>query len=248
MPLLYEIGGDERFDAVVVVTAPTRLREARRERRAGDREPRLIPDEEKVRRADFAYVNDGTLEELDAFVAPVLARALTGVKRLHGGARARRCVVAVLLAGFGRPLRASPPGTQRSRYPLHYQAIVRGHARNYRLDPALLAAVIYTESKFDADAQLVLGRDRPDAAPARDREGIAVRTGGSNFRVSDLYEPRDQRPLRRVVPPPPARQVRRRAAALAAYNAGQDNVDRWRAGGWDPVRRDPRATSTRSRT
>ena len=37
-----------------------------------DREARLVPEEEKVRRADFAYVNDGTLEELDAFVAGVL--------------------------------------------------------------------------------------------------------------------------------------------------------------------------------
>jgi dephospho-CoA kinase len=33
----------------------------------------LIPDEEKLRRADYAYVNDGTLEELDAFVADVMA-------------------------------------------------------------------------------------------------------------------------------------------------------------------------------
>jgi hypothetical protein len=32
----------------------------------------LIPDEEKLRRADFAYVNDGTLAELDAFVAGVV--------------------------------------------------------------------------------------------------------------------------------------------------------------------------------
>jgi hypothetical protein len=31
-----------------------------------------VPEEEKVRRADFAYVNDGSLEELDAFVAGVL--------------------------------------------------------------------------------------------------------------------------------------------------------------------------------
>jgi hypothetical protein len=34
----------------------------------------LIPDAEKVRRADFAYVNDGTLDELDAFVGQVLDR------------------------------------------------------------------------------------------------------------------------------------------------------------------------------
>jgi dephospho-CoA kinase len=71
IPLLYETGGEERFDRVVVVTAPPEVREARR-RDVADREARLVPEEEKVRRADFAYVNDGSLEELDAFVAGVL--------------------------------------------------------------------------------------------------------------------------------------------------------------------------------
>jgi dephospho-CoA kinase len=74
IPLLYETGGEERFDAVVVVTAPRALRE-RRSPVAGDaRERRLIPDEEKVRRADFSYVNDGSLEALDAFVGDVVSR------------------------------------------------------------------------------------------------------------------------------------------------------------------------------
>jgi dephospho-CoA kinase len=71
IPLLYEAGGATRFDKVVVVTAPEHLREARRGS-VDDRESRLIPDEEKLRRADFAFVNDGTLEELDAFVAGVV--------------------------------------------------------------------------------------------------------------------------------------------------------------------------------
>jgi dephospho-CoA kinase len=73
IPLLYETGGQSRFDAVVVVTAPPATREARRGAFA-DRESRLIPDEEKVARADFAYVNDGSLEDLDAFVAGVVER------------------------------------------------------------------------------------------------------------------------------------------------------------------------------
>jgi dephospho-CoA kinase len=38
------------------------------------REQRLIPDDEKLRLADYAYVNDGTLEELDAFVAGVMSK------------------------------------------------------------------------------------------------------------------------------------------------------------------------------
>jgi dephospho-CoA kinase len=71
IPLLYETGGEARFDRVVVVTAPPEVREARRGPVA-NREDRLVPEEEKLRRADFAYVNSGSLEELDAFVAGVL--------------------------------------------------------------------------------------------------------------------------------------------------------------------------------
>jgi dephospho-CoA kinase len=70
VPLLYEVGGETRFDAVVVVTAPPELRAARARVSPDDRSPRL-------RRADFAYVNDGSLEELDAWVAGVV-RELEG--------------------------------------------------------------------------------------------------------------------------------------------------------------------------
>ena len=71
VPLLYETGGERRFDKVVVVTAPAEVREARRAGIA-DRATRLIPDEEKSRRADFVFVNDGALEALDAFAASVV--------------------------------------------------------------------------------------------------------------------------------------------------------------------------------
>ena len=72
VPLLYEVGGETRFDAVVVITAPRDLRGSRALVSPEQREARLIPDEEKVRRADFAYVNDGSLDELDAFVGGVV--------------------------------------------------------------------------------------------------------------------------------------------------------------------------------
>jgi dephospho-CoA kinase len=72
VPLLYETGGDARFDKVVVITAPSKLRRARSDVATDDRESRLIPDNEKVKRADFSYKNIGTLEELDAFVKSVL--------------------------------------------------------------------------------------------------------------------------------------------------------------------------------
>lgn len=73
VPLLYETGGDARFDKVVVITAPSKLRRARSEAAMDDREARLIPDTEKVERADFSFKNTGSLEELDAFVKSVLA-------------------------------------------------------------------------------------------------------------------------------------------------------------------------------
>jgi len=71
IPLLYETGGEARFDKVVVITAPATVRHTRRGG-LDDREARLISDEEKLRRADFAFVNDGTLEDLDAFVGEVV--------------------------------------------------------------------------------------------------------------------------------------------------------------------------------
>ena len=76
VPLLYEVGGDERFDKVVVITAPAEIRAERSEAAGELREARLLPDEEKAKRADFVYVNDGTFEELDAFVVDVM-RTLT---------------------------------------------------------------------------------------------------------------------------------------------------------------------------
>jgi dephospho-CoA kinase len=75
IPLLYETGGESVFDAVVVVTAPEEVRASRRPGwPLAQRSDRLIPDDEKVRRADFAYVNDGSLAELERFVAHVLEK------------------------------------------------------------------------------------------------------------------------------------------------------------------------------
>jgi dephospho-CoA kinase len=80
VPLLYEVGAEERFDKVVVITAPSKLREARRRVPKDDRDARLLPEAEKVRRADYHYVNTGTFEELDAWVAGVMASLLAEVE------------------------------------------------------------------------------------------------------------------------------------------------------------------------
>ncbi len=74
VPLLYESGGETRFDKVVAITAPRRLRELRRDAPIDEREGRLLPDREKVRRADYHYRNVGTEAELDAWVADLMSR------------------------------------------------------------------------------------------------------------------------------------------------------------------------------
>jgi soluble lytic murein transglycosylase len=140
-------------------------------------------------------------------------------------------LVVLVAAGLVYFRNGQPAWFERIRYPLHYEQIVRGHARNYDLDPALLAAVIYQESKFRADAKSSSGaiglmQLRPDTA-----EGIAIRTGGARFRVSDLYNPEinvryGSWYLRHLLD-----KYGDEKDALAAYNAGQRNVDEWRAEG-----------------
>jgi dephospho-CoA kinase len=71
VPLLFETGGESRFDKVVVVTASPEVRDARRASMP-DREARLLSDEAKAKRADFVFVNDGSLEDLDSFVEAVI--------------------------------------------------------------------------------------------------------------------------------------------------------------------------------
>ena len=72
VPLLYEAGSEGRFDKVVVITAPQLLREQRTNVPMKGRSERLIDDREKVKRADYSYVNTGGLEELDAWVGELM--------------------------------------------------------------------------------------------------------------------------------------------------------------------------------
>jgi soluble lytic murein transglycosylase len=144
-------------------------------------------------------------------------------------------LLAALAAGFFYVEDTKPSWYARLRYPLEYEHIVRGHARQYDLDAALLAAVIYRESKFDADARsssgaLGLMQLLPDTA-----EGIAQLTGGSRFEVDDLFDPEinvryGSFYLRRLL-----RKYDDERLALAAYNAGQANVDEWIASGEEEI-------------
>ena len=159
-------------------------------------------------------------------------------RRRDGGADERPTVrrllivlvgIAVLGAAALAIVRHQPDFVQRIRYPLRYEAIVRGHADNYDLDPSLLAAVIYTESRFNANARSSAGAiGLMQLLPATAR-GIAERTGGDAFVVGDLYVPElnvryGAWYLRHLLD-----RYGDERTALAAYHAGQGNVDRWRA-------------------
>jgi len=126
---------------------------------------------------------------------------------------------------------AKPGWWERLWYPLRYEQIVRGHARNYDLDPDLLAAVIYQESKFEADARSSSGaiglmQLLPDTA-----KGIALHTGGTAFRVKNLYDPEINVRYGAWYLSHLLQKYGDERTALAAYNAGQDNVDRWQRSG-----------------
>lgn len=144
---------------------------------------------------------------------------------------------AVLAAAAGAFLylqRTEPPWWARLWYPLRYAPIVRSRAATERLDPALLAAVIEEESKFNANAKSragAIGLMQLQPATAR---GIAIRTHGATFVISDLYDPKVNVSygawyLRHLI-----EKYRNEENALAAYNAGQQNVDRWLANG-EPI-------------
>src|SRR2546430_171522 len=111
--------------------------------------------------------------------------------------------------------------------PLRHEDIIRQQAAQKRLDPALVAAVIYAESKFNARDSSTgakgLTQIQPDTA-----RFIARRSGGTQFTVADLSEPQTNISygsyyLRYLLD----RYSGSAVLALAAYNGGETNVDSW---------------------
>jgi soluble lytic murein transglycosylase len=142
-------------------------------------------------------------------------------------------LVLAVAAGIFAWAETSKPGWYaRLRYPLEYKEIVRGHAENYDLDPALLAAVIYRESKFNAEAVSESGAIGLMQLLPETAKGIAQYTGGTKFRLEDLYDPEinvryGSFYLKRLL----RKYGGNAELALAAYHAGQGNVDEWLADG-----------------
>jgi soluble lytic murein transglycosylase len=111
--------------------------------------------------------------------------------------------------------------------PLRHEDIIRQQARDKDLDPALIAAMIYRESKFrdqtsKAGAQGLM-QILPDTA-----RFVAHKTGGTSFDEADLGDPQINISygswyLRYLLDVYDGNRV----AAIAAYNAGRRHVDRW---------------------
>jgi len=113
--------------------------------------------------------------------------------------------------------------------PLQDAATIRAQAREKRLDPALIAAVIYAETKFEPSTSsagaLGLMQILPETA-----NFIASKSGGISFTTSDLATPAVNLAygswyLRYLLDHYGGREL----PAIAAYNAGLANVDEWLA-------------------
>jgi peptidoglycan lytic transglycosylase len=119
--------------------------------------------------------------------------------------------------------------------PLRHDDIIRQQARDKNLDPALIAAVIYEESRFRDQTSRAGARGLMQITPAT-ADAIAKHSGGTRFKQEDLADPQinisyGSYYLRLLID----RYGGNETLAIAAYNAGSGNVDKWvaEAGGLD---------------
>ena len=111
--------------------------------------------------------------------------------------------------------------------PLRHDDIIRQQASDKNLDPALIAAVIYEESRFRDQTSHAGARGLMQITPAT-ADAIAKHSGGVRFKQSDLSEPQINISygayyLRLLLDHYGGNET----LAIAAYNAGIGNVDKW---------------------
>jgi soluble lytic murein transglycosylase len=145
--------------------------------------------------------------------------------------RRRRLVAVGLLALIGVLVVVFMPSMKDAAreitLPLRHEDIIRQQAADKDLDPALIAGVIYAESKFSDQTSHAGARGLMQITPPT-AEAIAQRTGGVRFEQEDLADPQVNISygawyLRHMLD----RYGDNVVLALAAYNAGQGNVDKW---------------------
>lgn len=119
----------------------------------------------------------------------------------------------------------------RTSYPLKYPNTIIVHAHNYHLRPSLVAAVIYQESGFDVNARSDAGATGLMQLTPRTARGIAMHTGGTNFRTQDLRNPeiniRYGAWYLNHLHDKLHESAGNYTLTLAAYNAGQGRVSGW---------------------
>ena len=162
--------------------------------------------------------------------------------------RRRRRIAAVVLAaivGAGAAAVVAGVGplgdaVREITLPLQHEDIIRQQAADKDLDPALIAAVIYEESRFRDQTSHAGARGLMQITPET-AEFIARDSGGTRFTHKDLATPQINISygayyLRYLL----RRYDGRVELAVAAYNAGETNVNRWvaEAGGEDDFERD----------
>jgi soluble lytic murein transglycosylase len=166
-------------------------------------------------------------------------------KRAVSRRRRTLAIFVALLLGGAVAVVATVPGVKegiRDLYlPLQHEDIIRQQAADKNLDPALIAAVIYQESKFEDQTSPAGAKGLMQILPST-AQFIAKKSGGSAFELRDLATPQINISygswyLRYLLD----RYDGDTTLAVAAYNAGETNVDKWvqRAGGENSF--DPRA-------
>ncbi|MGI8428950.1 MAG: lytic transglycosylase domain-containing protein [Solirubrobacteraceae bacterium] len=113
--------------------------------------------------------------------------------------------------------------------PLQHADIIRQQASQKRLDPALIAAVIYAETKFDPRPSAAGAQGLMQILPSTARF-LARRSGARTFTTADLATPRvniayGSYYLRYLIDEYGGNTT----LAVAAYNGGESNVSRWLA-------------------
>jgi soluble lytic murein transglycosylase len=181
--------------------------------------------------------------------APEQARRRAAVHRRR--TMLKRIFAVVLAVGGGLligKLVALPDKIDRAllevTLPLRHDDIIRQQAQEKGMDPALIAAVIYAESKFVEQTSHAGARGLMQITPATARD-IERHSGGTTFRLQDLSDPDiniryGTYRLRELMD----RYGDNETAALAAYNAGEGNADKW--GGADMSPDDIRFPETRA--
>ncbi len=148
-------------------------------------------------------------------------------------------IVALLGVGLGlarwaQPLFTSAEGPSswyaKTVYPLEHAGVIRAAARRNGLDPALVAAVIYAESRFDEGARSEAGAVGLMQVLPETAAQIARETGGVAFVAADLEDPEVNVRygcyyLRRALEAFDGDVL----AAVASYNAGMGAVAGWEA-------------------